>query len=99
MFHGTALCNQCNRFSVKMLQQDPKMKVYVVGHTDNVGSLNANMELSRQRAGAVVQVLTGKYGVAAARLSPYGDGPYAPVTSNDTEAGRAMNRRVELVKQ
>jgi outer membrane protein OmpA-like peptidoglycan-associated protein len=84
---------------VKMLQQDPKTKVYVVGHTDNVGSLSANMELSRRRAAAVVQVLTTKYGVAAARLSPYGDGPYAPVTSNDTEEGRATNRRVELVKQ
>jgi OmpA-OmpF porin, OOP family len=84
---------------VKLLQQDPKMKVYVVGHTDNVGALTANMELSRQRAAAVVHALGTQYGVAAARLSPYGDGPYAPVTSNDTEDGRSLNRRVELVKQ
>ena len=84
---------------VAMLQQDPNLKVYVVGHTDNVGALAANLELSRQRAAAVVQVLITQYGIAAGRLSPYGDGPYAPVTSNDTEGGRAMNRRVELVKQ
>jgi outer membrane protein OmpA-like peptidoglycan-associated protein len=84
---------------VNMLQQDPKMKVYVVGHTDNVGALAANMELSRQRAASVVHVLTTQYGVAAARLSPYGDGPYAPVTSNDTEDGRTQNRRGELVKE
>jgi OOP family OmpA-OmpF porin len=84
---------------VKLLQQSPGMKLYVVGHTDNVGALAANMELSRQRAEAVVRVLTTQYGVAPARLKPYGDGPYAPVTTNDTEDGRALNRRVELVKQ
>jgi outer membrane protein OmpA-like peptidoglycan-associated protein len=84
---------------VTLLQQDAKVKVYVVGHTDNVGALAANMELSRQRAAAVVHVLTTQYGVAAARLSPFGNGPYAPVTSNDMEDGRALNRRVELVKQ
>jgi len=84
---------------VKLLQQDPNLKLYVVGHTDNVGALAANMELSRQRAAAVAHVLSTQYGVAAARLSPYGDGPYAPVTSNDTEDGRSLNRRVELVKQ
>src|ERR1039458_1472631 len=84
---------------VKLLQQDPKLKLYVVGHTDNVGALSANMELSRQRAAAVVRELTTKYGVASDRLQPYGDGPYAPVTSNGSADGRALNRRVELVKQ
>jgi len=83
---------------VKMLQEDAKLKVYVVGHTDNVGGLAANMELSKQRAAAVVKALT-TLGVAATRLAPYGDGPYAPVASNDAEEGRAQNRRVELVKQ
>ena len=84
---------------VKVLQQDGKLKVYVVGHTDNVGALAANIELSRQRAVAVVKELTSKYGIAADRLAAYGDGPYAPVTSNDSEDGRTSNRRVELVKQ
>jgi outer membrane protein OmpA-like peptidoglycan-associated protein len=83
----------------KMLQQDPKMKVYVVGHTDNVGGLAANVDLSRRRSAAVVQALTSQYGVAPDRLAPYGNGPYAPVASNDTEDGRSLNRRVELVKQ
>ncbi len=84
---------------VKMLKQDPKVKVYVVGHTDNVGALAANLDLSRRRAASVVQMLTSKYAVAADRLAPYGDGPYAPIASNDTEDGRTLNRRVELVKQ
>jgi outer membrane protein OmpA-like peptidoglycan-associated protein len=83
----------------KMLKQDPKMKVYVVGHTDNVGGLASNIDLSKRRSAAVVQALTSQYGVAADRLAPYGDGPYAPVASNDSEDGRSLNRRVELVKQ
>lgn len=84
---------------VKLLKQDPKLRIYVVGHTDNVGTLTANVELSRQRAAAVVRELTTKYGVAASSLQAFGNGPYAPVTSNDSEDGRALNRRVELVKQ
>jgi outer membrane protein OmpA-like peptidoglycan-associated protein len=83
----------------KMLKQDPKMKVYVVGHTDNVGGLASNIDLSKRRAAAVVQALTSQYGVAADRLAPFGAGPYAPVASNDTDDGRSLNRRVELVKQ
>jgi flagellar motor protein MotB len=83
----------------KLLQQDPSLKLYVVGHTDNVGTLASNMDLSRRRAAAVTHALTTKHGVAAARLSPQGAGPIAPVASNDSEDGRAKNRRVELVKQ
>jgi len=83
----------------KLLQQDPKLKLYVVGHTDNQGMLDANMELSMRRANSVIQALTSKYGVTAARLKALGDGPSAPVASNDSEEGRAKNRRVELVKQ
>ncbi|HLV87698.1 MAG TPA: OmpA family protein [Candidatus Sulfotelmatobacter sp.] len=83
----------------KVLQQDPKLKIYVVGHTDNVGALPSNVELSRQRAAAVVKVLTTQYRVSADRLLPYGAGPYMPRASNDSDEGRAQNRRVELVKQ
>jgi outer membrane protein OmpA-like peptidoglycan-associated protein len=83
----------------KLLQQDPALKLLVVGHTDNVGALPANMDLSKRRAAAVVQVLTAKYAIAAARLSAQGAGPLAPVASNSTEEGRAKNRRVELVQQ
>jgi OOP family OmpA-OmpF porin len=83
----------------KLLQQTAKLKLYVVGHTDNQGTLESNLDLSRRRSAAVVQVLTAKYGIAAARLSGQGVGPLLPVASNDTEEGRAKNRRVELVKQ
>jgi len=83
----------------KLLHEDPDLKLYVVGHTDNQGGFDMNMDLSRRRGDAVVQVLTNKYGVAPARLRAAGDGPTAPVASNDTEEGRAKNRRVELVKQ
>lgn len=84
---------------VKMLKADAKMKVYVVGHTDNVGGLAGNMDLSKRRAEAVVQVLTTKYAIPADRLQFFGAGPYAPIASNDSEDGRTLNRRVELVKQ
>jgi OmpA-OmpF porin, OOP family len=83
----------------KLLQKDATLKLYVVGHTDNQGTLASNMELSRRRADAVVKVLVAKHSVNPARLSAQGDGPTAPVASNDTETGRAKNRRVELVKQ
>jgi len=83
----------------KLLQGDPKLKLYVVGHTDNQGALDMNMDLSRKRADAVLAALTTNYGVPAGRLRSYGCGPYSPVASNDSEDGRAKNRRVELVKQ
>ena len=83
----------------KMLQENPALKLLVVGHTDNVGTLASNMDLSKRRAAAVVQVLTATNGVAAARLLAQGAGPLAPVASNGTEEGRAKNRRVELVEQ
>jgi len=83
----------------KLLQQDPKLKLYVVGHTDNVGTLASNMDLSKRRGDAVVKVLMSKYNIAPGRLSPQGVGPVAPVASNDAEEGRAKNRRVELVQQ
>ena len=71
----------------------------MVGHTDNVGSFDSNMRLSKDRAEAVARTLSGKHGVAAARLKAYGVASLAPITSNDTEDGKAKNRRVELVKQ
>jgi outer membrane protein OmpA-like peptidoglycan-associated protein len=83
----------------KLLKADPALKVYVVGHTDNVSTLDVNLKLSQARADAVVQALVTKHGIAAARLVGRGAGPLAPVASNDTEDGRARNRRVELVKQ
>ncbi len=83
---------------VKLLKADAGLKVFVVGHTDNAGAVAGNMQLSQDRAEAVVQELIGS-GISAARLKAFGNGPYAPVASNDSETGRAKNRRVELVRQ
>ena len=83
----------------KLLQSNPNLKVYVVGHTDNVGTFEANMKLSRDRAESVARELSGKYRVASDRLKPQGVASLAPVGSNDNEDGRQKNRRVELVKQ
>lgn len=83
----------------KLLKADPGLKVNVVGHTDDVAALDYNMKLSQARADTVVQALAGKYGIAPERLKAYGVGPLAPVASNDSEEGRAKNRRVELVKR
>ncbi len=83
----------------KLLKGNAGLRVYVVGHTDNVGGLDSNMRLSQDRAQAVMQALVGKYGIAPARLKANGVGPLTPVASNDNEEGRAKNRRVELVKQ
>jgi len=83
----------------KLLAQNPGLKLLVVGHTDMTGSMDANMKLSQARGEAVVQGLVSQHGVAAARLKGYGVGPLAPVATNDTDEGRAKNRRVELVKE
>jgi OOP family OmpA-OmpF porin len=82
----------------RLLASDPQARLHVVGHTDNQGNAEYNIDLSRRRAAAVVHVLTTQHGVAASRLDSFGCGLYAPVSSNTTEDGRAKNRRVELVK-
>ena len=82
----------------KLLTRDSKLKLRVVGHTDNQGAADYNLDLSRRRAASVVHELTTKYGIAIARLDAFGCGLYGPVASNDSEEGRARNRRVELVK-
>ena len=83
----------------KLLKNKASLKLYVVGHTDNVGSLDSNMKLSKERANAVVKTLTGKHGIAAARLKAFGMASLSPVSSNGSEEGKAKNRRVELVQQ
>ncbi len=82
-----------------LLNEFPRLKLYVVGHTDDTGSLEYNIGLSERRAQAVVDYLVNIFGVSPDRLIARGVGPLAPVASNETEAGRAKNRRVELVKQ
>ena len=83
---------------VKALESNPTLKLYVVGHTDDVGSLSYNQNLSLKRANSVVKALVTS-GIDRGRLTALGVGPAAPVSSNEAEAGRAKNRRVELVKR
>jgi outer membrane protein OmpA-like peptidoglycan-associated protein len=80
-----------------LLQNEASLKLQIIGHTDNVGGEKYNDELSRGRAAAVVQDLVQR-GIAASRLTAEGKGLHQPVAPNDTEEGRAKNRRVELVK-
>jgi OOP family OmpA-OmpF porin len=83
----------------KLLKGQPNLKVYIVGHTDNVGGFDYNTNLSQRRAKSVVDRLIQNYGILADRLKPVGAGLIAPIASNDDEAGRAKNRRVEIVKE
>lgn len=83
----------------RLIQQNKSLKLYVVGHTDNTGALAHNVGLSQRRAEAIVKALTLNHGVEAARLRSAGVGPLAPVAPNNSEDGRAKNRRVELVAQ
>jgi len=83
----------------QFLKDEPSLKIHVVGHTDNVGGMDTNMALSRARAGSVVSALVKQYGIPASRLNPAGVGPLAPVAPNDSDEGRAKNRRVELIPQ
>lgn len=83
----------------KFLAAEPQLKAYIVGHTDNAGSLSHNLTLSQRRAEAVVQALVRDHGVSAQRLAAKGLASYAPAASNRNEEGRSRNRRVELVEQ
>lgn len=79
-----------------ILSRYPKTRVTVIGHTDNVGSDAYNQALSERRARSVVNYL-GDHGVARARLEAVGRGETQPRATNATEAGRQLNRRVEIL--
>jgi outer membrane protein OmpA-like peptidoglycan-associated protein len=83
---------------VKLLHDDPTLHLAINGHTDNVGTRGYNVQLSQRRAAAVMDALIAAR-VARDRLNSGGFGPDQPIADNDTEKGRAKNRRVELVKQ
>ncbi len=83
---------------LKLLQTSPALRLAVEGHTDNAGTPAHNQQLSEARAQAVLRSLTAQ-GIAASRLQAIGFGQAEPLADNTTEAGRAQNRRVELVKR
>ena len=80
-----------------MLLADPAMRLIVVDHTDASEPLEQALPLSSARAQAVLQALVKRWKVPAAQLAAFGAGPAAPIASNTDEAGRALNRRIELV--
>jgi len=83
----------------KLLKNNPSLKLYVVGHTDNQGSADYNLDLSQRRAKSIAKALVSQYGIDAKRLYGHGAGLFSPVASNASEKGRAKNRRVELVEK
>jgi outer membrane protein OmpA-like peptidoglycan-associated protein len=80
---------------VEVLQENPALKVEISGHTDNTGNARDNLTLSANRAKSIVEYLIGK-GIAGNRLTYKGYGDTQPIASNDTEAGRAKNRRTSF---
>lgn len=82
-----------------LLKATAGLKVFIVGHTDNKGTLAYNTDLSQRRADAVARALSTRFGIAADRMVSKGVGPLSPLAPNDTQDGQAKNRRVELVKQ
>jgi outer membrane protein OmpA-like peptidoglycan-associated protein len=83
----------------EVLKKEPDWKLSVEGHTDNVGGDKHNLDLSQRRAASVIAALTTRYQISADRLSPAGFGASKPKATNDTVEGRALNRRVELVRK
>jgi chemotaxis protein MotB len=85
----------------QVLLKQPNIEFMVEGHTDSVpynqGVLLDNWDLSVKRATAVIRVLQFEYGIFPARMTAAGRGEYAPITSNDSEFGRALNRRTRIV--
>ncbi|MGE6651238.1 DUF4892 domain-containing protein [Shewanella colwelliana] len=79
------------------LKAHPKQDFYVIGHTDDQGKQSYNQVLSEKRAKAVVQALTRQHGINKQQLTAKGIGEYAPVANNSNDAGKQLNRRVELV--
>ncbi|MGE5518348.1 MAG: OmpA family protein [Candidatus Dadabacteria bacterium] len=80
---------------IQLLQDNPSVKIQIEGHTDNIGTAADNQKLSENRARAVVNYLVSK-GISAGRLTSKGYGATQPIASNNTDEGRAQNRRTEL---
>jgi len=81
------------------LNANPAVKIIIVGHTDITGNFLSNITLSKERAESIKNYLITNGKIAAARLQSDGVGPLCPVSTNSTEDGRKLNRRVEIVKQ
>ncbi len=102
---GSATLNSKSKTALSplasVLNNYPKVQIYVVGHTDTLKIHNArffdNWSLSTERANSIVRVLKSDYSVDPARLLAGGRSKYSPVASNDTKEGRAANRRIQII--
>ncbi|MGB5024676.1 MAG: OmpA family protein [Saprospiraceae bacterium] len=96
---GSATLDSISEMALNVLKetfdQYPKLKVEVSGHTDNTGAADLNLKLSNERATAIKNYLVSK-GVSNERISALGNGSNKPVDTNDTDEGRAKNRRIEF---
>jgi OmpA-OmpF porin, OOP family len=86
-----------SRYPGSEIKEHRQQQFFVVGHSDTAGSYEHNVDSSQRRAQAVVAASTSKYAVAKPRLTAVGIGPVSPAGTNASDAGRANNRRVELV--
>ena len=96
----TAYIDPASKTTLELVAQElarrPKIRIRIEGHTCNMGGIQYNRELSELRADAVKRILVG-YGVAGDRFETVGLGEAQPVATNESDEGRALNRRVELV--
>jgi OOP family OmpA-OmpF porin len=91
--------DSCLAIISAMLTNHADMNIYIVGHTDNTAGVLAGMIISQKHAEAVMNTLSSRFGIDLDRLFASGVGPLSPITTNETEQGRAINSRVELVIQ
>ncbi len=82
----------------KVLQENPDVKVRIVGHTDSDGADAANLDLSKRRAASVKNELVKSFGIEASRIEADGKGESSPIAPNDTPSNKSLNRRVEFIK-
>jgi outer membrane protein OmpA-like peptidoglycan-associated protein len=80
---------------LSFMDQHPKMKIEIIGHTDNFGTADYNQDLSQRRSKAVLRWLISK-GINSERLSSSGKGSTEPISTNETSLGRSLNRRVDI---
>lgn len=81
-----------------VLNENPEVKIKIIGHTDADGSDAANLDLSKRRAASVKAELVKTFGISAARIETDGKGEMQPVAANDNPSNKALNRRVEFIK-
>ena len=99
---GSAVLRPSSRDSIEAIAAVLKARAgrfYIVGHTSDTGSFEENIRLSKERAASIITILGTDYGIDTSRLQPIGVGPAAPLASNKNDAGRQLNRRVELVER